>query len=189
MILLVDMDGPIAHFEQAVYEHMAGMPWTIELADRNFGWVANDYADRFGPDAEQIVRDLCGTAGFFENLPAVEGAADALNELVDRGVNVRVCTSPALWNPTCASAKLEWLEREIGEGWAQRCIITKDKTLARGTYLIDDKPIVDGSEAPQWRHILWQTAYNTQPQLADRYAARMADWSEVWDIFPELRNR
>lgn len=161
--LLVDMDGPISDFEQRVEDHMREHhpEWMIPKLERAPGWVAEEYRDKFGPEAHKAVYDLCGAPGFFESLPPVYRAAETLNDLLGRGLNVRVCTSPALWNPTCASAKFEWLDRHIGEGWSHRCIITKDKTLARGRFLIDDKPFVQGSLAPEWKQILWKTSYNS----------------------------
>jgi 5'-nucleotidase len=111
--------------------------------------------------------------GFYAELEPVEGAAAALHEMVEAGYDVAICTSPWLSNPTCVQDKLDWAELHIGAGWADKTIITKDKTRVRGHILIDDKPTVTGAVAPEWRHVFFTQAYNAALQ-----GPRISTWAE-----------
>jgi 5'-nucleotidase len=69
---------------------------------------------------------------------------------------------------------LEWVESRFGAGWAERTIITKDKTMVNGDVLIDDKPEVKGLCNPSWEHILFDQPYN-QEVVGKR---RIMSWSD-----------
>jgi 5'-nucleotidase len=44
-----------------------------------------------------------------------------------------------------------------------RIILTKDKTLIKADYIIDDKPEISGVEnMPAWEHIIFDRPYNRQ---------------------------
>ncbi len=48
----------------------------------------------------------------------------------------------------------------MGEDWLENTIVTRDKTLIHGDYLIDDKPKVGGLIKPKWEHIVFDQPYN-----------------------------
>jgi 5'-nucleotidase len=98
--------------------------------------------------------------GFYSRLQPIQGAKQALKAMVKDGHDVRIVTSPWVSNPTCASDKLNWIVKHYGSHWGPRVIITADKTLVRGDFLIDDKPEVTGSVEPEWEHILFDQPYN-----------------------------
>ena len=137
--------------------------------------------------AEKLAtRAIMDKPGFYARLPLIDGAAEALSATVAAGVDVVICTSPWVTNPTCASDKLDSIEKLIGTGWARRTIIASDKTRVRGDLLIDDKPDVLGHFEPTWEHI-----YFTQSWNAGRTDHRRIDsWAE-WPamLSAELANR
>ena len=45
--------------------------------------------------------------------------------------------------------------------WIKKLIITSDKTIVDGNYLIDDKPIITGTNPnPTWEQIYYTKSYN-----------------------------
>ena len=58
-----------------------------------------------------------------------------------------------------SSAK--WVERVLGTAWVSQVILTKDKTVIKGDFLIDDKPVITrAQDPPDWEHILYDRPYN-----------------------------
>ena len=88
------------------------------------------------------------------------GAIDAFYELLDKGHDVRICTSPITEFQYCVGEKFLWLEKHLGKDFVKRIILTKDKTWVRGDVLIDDKPIITGSLTPTWKHWHYLHPYN-----------------------------
>ena len=52
-----------------------------------------------------------------------------------------MCSSDLPWrNPSAWSDKLEWVERHLGPTAEKRLILTHNKQLNRGHFLVDDRP-------------------------------------------------
>jgi 5'-nucleotidase len=72
------------------------------------------------------------------------------------------------------------VEKNLGPDWVKRVILTKDKTLVKADFLIDDKPEITGAEAvPVWEHILYDRPYN---RGANRKRLTWANWKEVLGV-------
>jgi len=65
------------------------------------------------------------TRGFYLSLPVIAGAARALEEMLEAGHEVFVCTSPLSGTRWCMQEKLVWVEEHLGASWVDRVIITK----------------------------------------------------------------
>ena len=78
--------------------------------------------------------------GFFEGLPPMHGAIQAMNEMEESGFKVVICTAPIMTSRFCAQEKINWVRKWLGERWLDKMILTQDKTTVRGDLLIDDKP-------------------------------------------------
>lgn len=180
MIVLTDLDGVIADWGHEWDRHAAlypelGLPLTRDQT--SFDLTAGlDLAGHLA------VNEIMEYPGFYAALRPMPRAIRALHEMVEAGYDVYIVTSPWLSNPTCASDKLNWTERYIGEGWGARTIITSDKTLVKGDILIDDKPKISGSAAPEWEHVWYTQPYNAK--LSGK--RRMNDWSEWRSIIEEV---
>jgi 5'-nucleotidase len=164
--LLVDMDGVIADFETEFYERWRRRypdEYIVE-PDARRGW---NMELQYPEHLRTQVRDVYMEPGFFSSLKPVAGALEALNVAAAAGFDVRVCTAPMKHHRTCAQEKIGWLHDHLGSDFAHRAIITRDKTLIHGLFLLDDRQIIEGvNQRPTWRHIIFDTIYNREPVLA-----------------------
>ena len=161
MRLLVDMDAVIAHWGaefdrclDVVGPLASGIPRTKDQQQ----WNLNE-----GRTAGEkiIIERIMTDPGFYTRLEPIEGAKQALKAAVKEGHDVRIVSAPYISNPTCASDKIDWIVRHYGSRWASRLILTNDKTVVHGDFLIDDKPTITGSMEPTWRHVVFgDYAYN-----------------------------
>ena len=172
MIILVDMDGVVADFEKGNAQLFAELGLgTLEVkARKNWDILEGLHS------AELRERVLEGwhRPGFFRNLPVIPGAQEAYERLTLFGHQVYFCTAPLRNHATCASEKLSWLAEHFGEAAAGHAIITGDKTLIMGDYLIDDRPNVHGVKSPIWTQLLYAQPYNYLPKYGTRYT-----WAEL----------
>lgn len=109
-IVYVDMDGVIADYD--AHKHL-----TIEH-DPN--------------QSECKVPE-----GYFSDLPLIDGAVEALNEL-SKFYELYILSTPQWSNPNCWKEKRIWIEKHFGELLHKRIILTHNKGLLLGDYLIDD---------------------------------------------------
>lgn len=181
MLILSDMDSVVADWDTGYDNLLDSLGSRARNIPRHNDRQVFNLHHGLGPRQSGIVRRVMDTPGFYAELPLVEGAAEALNAMLDEGHDVLLCSSPWTTNPTCASDKYDWAERMLGMGWADRVILTKDKTLVRGDILIDDKPNISGRLAPTWTQILFDAPYNREVTTLPRLS-QWADWKEaLWD--------
>lgn len=179
-VILVDMDNVLANWDYGwdkalISLSASGVEHNIPLSGRRTQFNVFDTLSR---DDRLLVSQLLCSPGFYASLPIMEGAKLALTEMLKAGYDVRIVTSPWISNPTCASDKLNWVVTHLGSSWAQRTVITVDKTLVRGDWLIDDKPEIKGSVPPTWEHI-WFDAPVNQGLTGRRRIAFWSDWRKV----------
>lgn len=133
MRILVDMDGIV-----------------VDMNDRWYGRYNADYYDDLTVervvdwDTSKFVKPECGKKiyryltepGFYDDLPAIPGAIEAVRKLAEKH-DVRICTHPP--GPEAAAGKLRWVEKYLG--WSHNMVIqTNDKHWLNAEWLIDDKP-------------------------------------------------
>ena len=159
MLILIDQDGVLADFDRGFHEawianghHFQAVP---PHERKNF-YVREDYPSNLRREVEAIYT----APGFFRELPPIDGAIEAVAEMQEAGHDVRICTSPLNSYRNCLSEKYEWVEHNLGVDLVSRMIVTKDKTIVHGDALIDDKPEVTGSRAPDWKHVIFDQPYN-----------------------------
>lgn len=174
MRLLVDMDAVIAHWGPEFDRSLdrigvgtAGIPRTAFQED----WDLN----KGRTEAEKaIIQRVMTEPGFYRRLEPIAGAKEALRAAVKTGHDVRIVSAPYISNPTCASDKIDWIVRHYGSHWASRLILTNDKTVVHGDFLIDDKPKITGSMKPTWKHVLFGNYAYNQSAIAH---GRIAYWT------------
>ncbi len=77
--------------------------------------------------------------GFFAHLNPIEGALAAAEAIMNSPKYTPfILTAPSVKNPLCYTEKRVWVEQHLGMQWVRRLIISPDKSLLKGDYLIDD---------------------------------------------------
>lgn len=83
--------------------------------------------------------------GFFEGLVPIPGAIESVNALRQQ-FNVWVLTAPSTRNPHCYTEKRLWIESWFDYAFTKHLIISPDKGLLKGDFLVDDQPHGKGQE-------------------------------------------
>lgn len=177
--VLVDMDGVLCRWQDRFdkglregYPHIPIFPFEQVVTFKTQKFYDAKYR------AE--IAEMMDTPGFYSELEPMEGAVEAIHAMTDAGIQVFLCTAPYVTNKTCASEKMDWVERHLGAGYLNRTVITSDKTLVRGDVLIDDKPNIKGAMAPMWKHIVFDAPYNRD------ISPRLDRWDEWKTVLTEV---
>lgn len=178
-IVLVDMDGVLTDLDGELLmrfrKRHPELPYVPFEARKKF------YAeDEFPSESQVAVRAIIREQEFFFDLLPVRGALAAMKILAEQA-EVFICTAPLLSNKSCIRDKVRWVEKYLGSEWLRRLIITKDKTLVYGDYLIDDKPKITGVCEPVWEHVIFNAPYNRE--VLDK---RRIDWTNFQSVLKEL---
>jgi len=162
MRILIDMDGVIADFDQEFLQRWRDRhadKFYIPVEERTVFYVKDEYPEELKP----LVAEILLESSFFRDMLPVPGAQEALTEMRDMGLEVFICSSPLSTYNHCVLEKYEWVEKHLGPAWTKQVILTKDKTIIKGNFLIDDKPSITGAQdPPEWEHILYDRPYNRE---------------------------
>lgn len=112
-IVYVDMDSVLVDFEHGIGQ----------LSEETY----QEYKD-----------DLDEVPGFFRDLPPIEGAIDAFYKLSEQ-YDVYILSTAPWRNPSAWIDKLLWVKKHLPEAAHKRLILSHNKHLNRGDYLIDDR--------------------------------------------------
>ncbi|MCA9478489.1 MAG: 5'-3'-deoxyribonucleotidase [Nanoarchaeota archaeon] len=157
-VYLVDMDGVLAQYYNQFLKR-----WRQEYPDRDFIHEEDLQAHDLDKSYPEAYRDdinlIISAPDFFESLDPLPGAIEGIKELAKHN-KVFICTAPSIHNTRCAHGKTKWVRKHLGKEWLRNLIITKDKTVVHGDFLIDDKPDIKGHLNPSWEHILYDQSYN-----------------------------
>ncbi|MBK8981114.1 MAG: 5'-3'-deoxyribonucleotidase [Ignavibacteria bacterium] len=180
MRLLIDMDGVIADFEGDFlrrWKETHPEKTHIPLEERKGFYVREQYPDEFS----DFVQEIYHSPGFYQNLPPMPGAIEALKEIKNSLNHVFLCTSPMLPKyENCVLEKFHWVYEHLGTDWVNNIILTRDKTVVKGDVLIDDKPDIKGSCIPEWEHVIYDQPYNRNITGSRRLT--WDNWKEVLNI-------
>jgi len=160
MRILIDMDGVLTDFDGEFLKRWRERypdKFYVPMEERRAFYVKDQYPDELKPLVTEIILE----PGFFRDMMLMDGAREALFEMDNMGLELFICTSPLSAYRNCVLEKFEWVERVLGPGWMKRIILTKDKTLVKADYLIDDNPEIKGVEqTPGWEQIIYDRPYN-----------------------------
>lgn len=104
--------------------------------------------------------EIMCSEGFYGSLQVKPDAIVAIFDMKASGLSPFFCTAPLVESPFCPSEKFASIKEAMGEAFLQRTIITYDKTMIHGDYLIDDRPDIEGVSVPSWRQILFSLPHN-----------------------------
>lgn len=181
-IVLVDLDGPLADFESEFlkrWKEKFPNEFFIPLKQRRTFFLNDEYPEHLRKKVAQII----ATAGFFSDLFPVPGSLDAVKAMVTLGNKIIICTSDIYFNMTCLADKRRWVQTHLGDNLAKTMIFTRDKTLVRGDFLVDDKPEITGLLNPEWKHIIFDQPFNRQIVNKIRIKSDWSNWKEAISQF------
>jgi len=177
------MDGVIADYDQEFLQRWRSRhadKFYVPVEARTVFYVKDEYPEELKPLVAEILLESC----FFRDMLPVPGAKEALTEMQDMGLEVFICTSPLTTYNHCVLEKYEWVEKVLGPAWVKQIILTKDKTVIKGDFLIDDKPLISGAQdPPEWEHILYDRPYN---KGANRRRLTWDNWKDILLAPPQV---
>lgn len=142
-ILYIDMDGVLVNFQSGI--------------DRLTEAEKIEYKDQ-EKNAPHI----------FSKMEPIEGAIEAYKMLAERYDTYILSTAP--WNnETALGDKVAWAKRYLGDTIYKRLILSHNKHLNVGHYLIDDRPHKNG-------------AADFKGELIHFRSEKFPDWNSVLDF-------
>lgn len=102
----------------------------------NYMKAVNDYWDKNGRelDHDDIHRIV---PNFFDNLEPIPGSVDAFKKLSER-YELYILSTPSWSAPSSYSGKRIWIEKHLGDYGFKKLILSHNKSLLMGKFLIDD---------------------------------------------------
>lgn len=158
-IVLVDMDAVLTDFDAAFVKKwltlFPGEPCPVKEAQDAF---AN--RTRLPKRLHEKVTRVYLSPDLFSGMTPMPGASSALTEMRRCGLEPYICTAPMPGHLTCLTEKHAWVKKHMPRFIHDRLIISMDKTLVKGRWLIDDLPHVRGAIKPDWQQIIFSAPYN-----------------------------
>jgi 5'-nucleotidase len=179
IVLQIDLDNTLVDFVTGWQK-----VWNARYPDRIITQPPTTYNleeaySNFGTEKE--IMEIWREPNFFLHLEPLPGALEAFKQMAKIGLDLYICSTPASAN-TSLSEKADWVELHLGKEWVKRLILTRDKTLIRGDYLIDDNPFVVGNFQPEWEHVILDASYNKEDDVKDSDK----HFRITWDTWPSL---
>lgn len=172
MIVNLDMDGVLADFTGKLieqYNHLTNEK--IKMSDIRTDNIGKYVGDPF------LIRKLKEAPGFIRSLEPLDGAIDAVHQLVKDGHDVRFISNAT----NCVSSgheKREWLKYHFSKLWDKAPLaLMWDKSWVRGDVLLDDTPRNLANLEPDIKGLLFHQHYNASVTGYDR----IYDWSQFID--------
>lgn len=121
LTVLLDMDGTLVDWDAGFLE-----VWDASIAPVN---RTNSYfmEQCVSIEHNRMAELVPLQRGFFENLPPMRGALQAVREMEAMGFNLVICTAPVLESQYCVQEKLNWIRKYLGERWLKKTVLVEDK--------------------------------------------------------------
>ncbi len=177
--ILIDLDGPVANFEKGFVER-----WKVKFPNENYIPIEERkmfyLVKEYPQDQKEKVESIILEEGFFSSLEPTEGSIESIKEIQNAGHKIFFCTAGIYDNKNCLTEKKLWVENYFGHDLARTIVFTKDKTVIRGDYLIDDNPnIIMGEYIPEWELILFDQPFNIEIQIQNRLESNWQNWKDI----------
>lgn len=161
LIALVDMDGPLAGFDERFWERCVTRGFTFDIDGPPF--QTERYLTQHLPVRRErrLAEKMIDEPGWFRDLPVVDGAQDGIAALEAAGLDVWVCTKPKESNPTCRDDKAAWLAGPFGRrDLVDKLIVTPHKGMVVGDVLLDDAPKPGWFTGASWAPVIFDSPFN-----------------------------
>lgn len=158
-ILLLDMDGPLAAFDVALWSFCMAYNIDLDISSlsdpkRKYYMTQNVIKER----DKSLIRFMIDKSSFFRNLPVTEGAKDGVSDLM-KHFDVWICTKPLDTNVNCRNDKMLWIEQNFPDLYT-KVIMAPKKSLVHGHILLDDAPVLSCIDEASWAPIVFSDAFN-----------------------------
>ena len=159
--ILIDLDGVVADwgkaYDEGLSEYDENATYRIR---RHRDQRSFDLFDGMNKTESLIINQVMNDLDY-GSLELMRGADEAIEGMLENGHTVRFCSSPWVGSPNCEQQKRWWVRKYFGQTLADAVIISHDKTVAVGDWLVDDKPRITGANpTPTWRQIIFDQPYN-----------------------------
>ncbi len=185
-LALVDMDLTIVAWESRCDVELARiLPKEVfEKRNPQEYWIQK----QFGDEHHSSISEIFLRQGFFLNLPPIEGALQGVQEMIDEGIDVMICSTPLENSEHCIPEKKEWLEKHLGKSFAERARFPLDKTQILGDVLIDDRLDIqdEGEYTAKWTQIVFDAYHNRHVKVPYRLK-HWRNWKRV--VLPILEHK
>ena len=149
-LIYVDMDNVIVDFKSALRKR--GLPEDTNNAD----------------DID----------GIFSEMDPMPGAIAGYNKLDEMGHDVYILSTAPWKNPSAWSDKLLWVKEHLGKVAYKRLILSHNKNLNSGDYLIDDR---DVNGAGEWGEKLLRFGFDKNGEPFD-----YPNWDSIIEFFTSV---
>lgn len=114
--------------------------------------------------------------GFFRNLSPIKNSIESVRFLNSQiQFDIYILTAPSIKNPLCYTEKRLWIEDFFGLEMVHQLIISPNKGLNKGHYLIDDYTSGKGQE-------------NFEGKLLQFGSQEYPNWEKILDYFKKEYN-
>mgnify|MGYP003683014087 CR=1 FL=1 len=115
----------------------------------------------------------------FSEMDPMPGAIEGYNKLVEMGHDVYILSTAPWENPSAWSDKLLWVQKYLGLVAYKRLILSHNKNLNSGDYLIDDR-VANG--AGKWGKKLLRFGFDENGKPFD-----YPNWDSIIKFFRSLK--
>ena len=127
---------------------------------------------------DEDMKDADDIDGIFSEMEPMPGAIEGFNTLVNMGHDVYILSTAPWKNPSAWSDKLLWVKEYLGDVAYKRLILSHNKNLNHGDFLIDDR-VANG--AGEWGERLLRFGFDEEGEPFD-----YPNWNSIIEFFTSI---
>lgn len=189
-VVMADMDFTLYDHELHVFQYMetnyGHRGWVMHPDLTNNYSLSYQYGDLFGKEVQEIVDAFQQSERFYIDMPLMSGAREAVFEMTEEGIYVKIISAPSTVNLTSPEQKKESIRIQFDEysdiKWSEeRFSMPEDRCVEFADIHIDDHSALVTTELTEWERIYFAQNHNQGmfPRLE-----HWSQWREL--IYPML---